>query len=316
MRVTLADITSNARIKLYPSTDVLQVANAPIFRKPGYEPVKRDFDVPPKGKGKDPERAKLVSMARAKAAIRDIALCNQFDYFFTWTLSADLIDRYDTAVVCKKVQTFLKNASYRKGFQYICVPERHKDGAIHFHGLCKLGEVSLVRACNAHTGNPISTKRGQPIYNMVDWTLGFSTCIPLDENYERTCNYVTKYISKGAEKILGKWYLSSRNLVKRPDIEVIDCGMDYDSVRENNPDAPVVPLYRDICMTIVEQHRQEVTTVDSGRVDSAVSDSVQAGHHQRKFVLFAGTGSAAHSAGIEGHGPERYSPHAPATLLQ
>lgn len=49
MRATLADVASNARVKDYPSLEVFQVANAPIFRKPGYEPRKRPYDVPPKG---------------------------------------------------------------------------------------------------------------------------------------------------------------------------------------------------------------------------------------------------------------------------
>lgn len=250
---SLADISSNARVKEYPSATVLQVANAAIFRSPGFEPRTRTYDVPPKGKAKDPERALASSRARAKSAIRDIALCNSFDYFFTWTLSQEIVDRYDPDAVGKKVRNFLKNASYRKGFSYVCVPELHQDGAIHFHGLCKLGKVAVCRATNSRTGSELSTDRGQPIYNMLDWTLGFSTCIPLDENYERTCNYVTKYISKGSKKILGKWYFSSRDLVKRPEIEIISGGMDYNRFLEDNPSLPVVPLYRDIRMAIMQQ---------------------------------------------------------------
>ena len=77
--------------------------------------------------------------------MRDIAFCNRFDYFLTWTLDPKLIDRYDPEIVGKKVRSFLTNASNRKGFQYIVVPELHKDGAIHLHGLCKLGSVRIER---------------------------------------------------------------------------------------------------------------------------------------------------------------------------
>lgn len=250
---SLADISSNARIKDYPGLSVLQVANAPIFRAPGYEPQKRDYDVPPKGKAKDPERARESSRARAKSAVRDIALCNSFEYFFTWTLSAEHVNRYDAREVGKKVQNHLKNAVSRNGFSYVCVPEYHKDGAIHFHGLCNLGTVPISRAFDPHRNCPLSTNRGQPIFNMPSWTLGYSTCIPVDENYEATCNYITKYLSKGTEKILGKWYLSSRNLVKRPAVSIIDGGIDYDTFLSDNPAAPVVPIFRDVCMAIVEQ---------------------------------------------------------------
>lgn len=53
MGAALSDISSNARLKVYPATEVLQVSNAPIFRAPGWEPQKRSYDVPAKGKGID-----------------------------------------------------------------------------------------------------------------------------------------------------------------------------------------------------------------------------------------------------------------------
>ena len=254
---SLVDITSNARIKDYPCMSVLQVANAPIFRAAGFEPQKREYDVPPKGKAADPVRAKEVSRTRARSAVRDICLCNQFRYFFTWTLNPEFVNRYDAEEVSKKVQTFLKNATYRKGFSYVCVPEYHKDGAIHFHGLCDLGDVAVARAYDPRRNSPLSTNRGQPIYNMLGWKLGYSTCIPLDENYEAVCNYIAKYLSKGTDKILGKWYLSSRNLVKRPEISIIDGGLDYECFVADNPAAPVVPVFRDICMVIVQQENKK-----------------------------------------------------------
>lgn len=247
MSATLSEITSNARLKDYPVFSILQVANAPIFRQPGYEPRQRGYDVPPKGEASDPERSKESSRNRARSCVRDIAFCNRFDYFFTWTLDSKLIDRYDPEIVGKKVRTFLMNASNRKGFLYVVVPELHKDGAIHLHGLCKLGKVRIERAVNPHTGKELSTEHNQPIYNMVDWKLGHSTCIPIDENYERTCNYLVKYIDKGTDKIFGKWYYSSRSLVKHPPVELVD-GVDYDGFRSDNPKLSEIPLYRDVRM--------------------------------------------------------------------
>lgn len=84
MPATRADVFSNARVKLYPCSQVLQVANEPIFRTAGWEGRKREYDVPPKGKGKDPLRAAAVSRTRARAAVRDIALCNHFTHFFIY----------------------------------------------------------------------------------------------------------------------------------------------------------------------------------------------------------------------------------------
>lgn len=251
-RASQSDVFSNARMKIYPSAEVLQVANAPIFRAPGWEPKCRDYYVPPKGQGKDPQRAMEVSRARARAAVRDIARCNRFDYFFTWTLDPRMIDRYDADTVKKALLTFLKNLSRRKGFRYVIVPEYHKDGAIHFHGLCNLGSAQIERATDARTGRPLFTERQQPIYNMLDWKYGYSTCIPIDENYDRTCNYLVKYFTKDSQKIFGKWYLSSRNLRKKPDIELISCGMDYSEFRRANPELAEIPLYCDVRMTSLD----------------------------------------------------------------
>ena len=105
--------------------------------------------------------------------------------------------------------------------------------------------MKLARAVNPHTNQELSTNRDQPIYNLLDWKLGFSTCIPIDENYQRTCNYITKYITKDSQKIFGKWYLSSRNIQKRPELVLLD-NIDYDSFVASNRDAFQIPIYRDI----------------------------------------------------------------------
>lgn len=215
---------TNARLKYYPHKIVEQVASREIF--PMEEPEQRRYSVPPKGHAKDPARSLAESKRRAATAVRDIALCNSFSHMFTWTLNPELIDSFDEEAVYKKVRIFLSNCVQRKGFQYLVVPERHKkivDGkrALHFHGLCVPGDIRLERAVSPK-GHILSDNQGRPIFNMLDWRWGFSTCVPLDDHYERTVSYITKYILKGEEKILGKWYLSSRNLKKKPDIVTIE----------------------------------------------------------------------------------------------
>lgn len=63
---------------------------------------------------------------------------------------------------------WLKNRKKKYGrFDYIFIPERHKDGCIHFHGVTGgfKGEVvdSGVR------------DKGHIVYNCSDWRFGFST---------------------------------------------------------------------------------------------------------------------------------------------
>lgn len=247
-RAALSDITSNARLKHYPGVNVLQVANARIFREPGFEDaVPRPYSVPSKGHAANAERSLESSRRRAAAAVRDIALCNGFTHFVTLTLDPARIDRYDAEEVSRKLRTFLKNASARKGLAYVVVPERHADGAIHLHGLCKLGSVRTVRATDAHGGHSLSTNRGQPIYNLPEWVYGFSTCIPIDGDYEKTCNYVVKYLTKAGEKIFGKWYFCSRSLQKKPSVLLVD-DIDYQSFRTDHPSLAEIPLFKDVCL--------------------------------------------------------------------
>ena len=233
---TTPAVYTNARIKSYPGKAVVQVASKPIFQyTPGLSQP-RGYDVSPPGMAEDPDRAKEESQRRAAARVRDIALCNQFEYFFTWTLDGTLIDRYDPETIYPKVRNFLNNAVKRKAFAYVLVPDYHtlQEGedirAIHMHGLCILGEVPITRARNK-AGKPLSDRSGRPIYNMTSWTWGYSTCVPLDQNYERAVNYVVKYVTKTEEKIFGKWYLSSRNLVKHPEVIPLD-PIRYDEFRD------------------------------------------------------------------------------------
>ena len=94
----VADTRTNARIKLYLYKGVLQVCNDSVFPTGTWEDAKgkkgRQYDVPPKGAAVDPERSAAESRRRAKARVRDIAMCNQFTHFVTWTLDPQKVDRY------------------------------------------------------------------------------------------------------------------------------------------------------------------------------------------------------------------------------
>lgn len=258
LKVPAVDTVTNARLKRYLSKDVLQVSNDYIFSMGDYElhgsTKKRLYDVPPPGKAQDPARSLEESKRRAKSKVRDIALCNRFTHMFTWTLDPKQVDRYDAQQVYKKVRTFLTNTSQRKNFRYVCMPEYHKlrngedKPAIHIHGLCSLGSVEIVPAL-LPSGTQRTDPCGRPISNMVDWSLGWSTCVPLDENYDRAVNYVTKYITKAETKIFGKWYLSSRSLVKAPDIVPLE-HIDFDSFRDEDKlerrEQTETNIYRDV----------------------------------------------------------------------
>lgn len=74
-----------------------------------------------------------LSLARAKSKIREYALNKNFNAFCTFTFSPRDWDRSDFNA-CKKAIT---EYMYRdlKLTSWLLVPELHKDGSIHFHGL-------------------------------------------------------------------------------------------------------------------------------------------------------------------------------------
>ena len=238
-------IYHNARIKVYPdgSREVL-AASRPIFRAPGYEERRPAADKggEPRRSASEENRADNLSRAqrRARTAVRDLALSNPMAYFITLTLSADKVDRYDMAAVMRKVNIWLDNQVRRRGLAYIIIPELHKDGAIHFHGLCNaalavVDSGTMVPPGGGKPKRPRSAAQraawldggGRVVYNLPGWGYGFSAAMALYGDYRRAISYVCKYISKGAEKVGGRWYYHGGQLV-HPSVQMAD--MDYGDV--------------------------------------------------------------------------------------
>lgn len=156
------------------------------------------------------------SYNRARNKLFDLLMCTTaFDSFVTLTLSPDAIDRYNYKAVVDKLGVWLDNRVRRNGLTYTLVPERHKDGAIHFHGLVNMDGLKVERARYQNSGRLIYDRCKRPIYNVSDFPLGFSTCVPLsgDNARQATAKYCYKYITKShGDKVGGRYYLSGGNL--------------------------------------------------------------------------------------------------------
>jgi len=199
----------NTRKKIYPdgSSKVL-CCSKPIFN-PNKLELSKKTPKKPKSKiecNREPQE-RADSIKRSKDKVKDIALMNSFDGFITLTLSKDKINRYDKDEILKRVGKWLDNMVNRHGVLYLLIPEEHKDGAIHFHGFIS-GDLKLI-------DSGLKTKRGQTIYNLKSWRLGFSTYIPLDDNYLKAVGYVSKYITKDTQKIFGNRYFAGGKGLKR-----------------------------------------------------------------------------------------------------
>lgn len=217
------EISHNGLIYQYPdgAQDIL-CATAPIFREPGWEAVD-DLRAKPaareagkKSEGADMER----SMRRARAKLRRLALANDFEYFVTLTLDPAKIDRYDGAAVTKALGRWCDNMVRRHGLRYILVPERHKDGAFHFHGFMA-GPGLEARDSGVEWDS-------RPVYNLPQWKLGFTTAQRLYGEYPAAVAYCCKYIGKQQyQRPLGRWYYSGGAL-REP--EKVYCDLDYRTV--------------------------------------------------------------------------------------
>ena len=157
------------------------------------------------------------AMRRARSKVRQLALANQFRWFVTLTLDPGKINRYDPVEVVRKMSTWCDNRVRRKGLAYILVPEHHKDGAIHFHGFFN---DALPAVDSGH-----KDKNGHTVYNLPDWTWGFTRAVELYGDYHAAVGYCCKYIGKGQGKIGGRWYYSGGDL-QTPEEREIDLSIE------------------------------------------------------------------------------------------
>lgn len=79
----------------------------------------------------------LQSYSRSRSMVLQYALCNDWDFFVTITVNPDKFDRYELEPIYSSLYAFFKSYSreYSSSFRFLLVPELHKDGAWHFHGL-------------------------------------------------------------------------------------------------------------------------------------------------------------------------------------
>lgn len=131
------------------------------------------------------------NIIRAKSKILEYALCNDWDVFVTLTLDARKYDRYKLHDWKKDLAQWIRDQRKRGGcdLRYLLIPEMHKDGAWHMHGLMSgIPPGEIVKNANGYAD--------WPRYRLK---FGF---ISLDaiKNKVAVSRYITKYIKKGTEE--------------------------------------------------------------------------------------------------------------------
>lgn len=143
------------------------------------------------------------NISRARAKIFEYAICNDWDWFATFTLDAQKYDRYNLEKFKSDISQFIRNFNSRKGtdIKYLLIPETHKDGAWHMHGFIMGLPEEFLRLFTLKEKLPKyirdKLKKGLPVYDWISYRdkFGFIDLEPI-QNQEACSKYVTKYISK------------------------------------------------------------------------------------------------------------------------
>lgn len=216
-------ILIEAQATYYPDMVSVYIPKNRILRKPetdsnmlGGSIIKEEDDSDATSDESNIER----SIRRTKKRISDYVLCNPFDMFATFTFAND---RQNQDRIRQQMKDWLKNQRNRNGrFQYLFVPEYHKDGeSLHFHALLLNYSGTVEKAINPKTDQPL-VQKGKQVYTLSGYRLGFSNVKLLGETAEdrsKVAAYIKKYITKDIPIIYAKQrYWASKGLVL-PQIE-------------------------------------------------------------------------------------------------
>lgn len=157
-----------------------------------------------------PEESIKRSQRRTVNMIYDYSRSNPWEWFLTLTLNPDKVDRFNYQECTAKLSKWLNNMRRScPDMMYLVVPEQHKSGAWHFHG--------LFARCDALSfkDSGLTDSKGRVIWNVGKYRLGFSTATRITDR-KRTASYICKYITKElcADTMGRKRYWISRNLAK------------------------------------------------------------------------------------------------------
>lgn len=157
------------------------------------------------------------SIARSKSRLKALGLCNEWDYWCTFTFAPDVVDRYNYVAVKRLLTKWFNNmrTRYALALRYVVVPEMHEDGAFHFHGFMVGidGLLSVPDLVLSGDGSMVPNTKGY--YRLDRYPYGFFNCSKIKDN-DRAVKYATKYLSKdmGAFPTGSQLVLASKGLRK------------------------------------------------------------------------------------------------------
>jgi hypothetical protein len=162
-------------------------------------------------KGKVNDEKLETSLIHTRSTIFELAFCNTWGYFVTFTLDKEKFDRYNLAAFNRAFSQWIKNINKKNGtnIKYLIVPERHKDGAWHEHGFIygvpedQIKPFTLKQRLPKHIREKL--KKNQPVYEWPAYREKFGFCdLEPIKSQEAASRYVTKYITKELSRSVTK----------------------------------------------------------------------------------------------------------------
>ena len=164
-----------------------------------------DLDQPRHGKGEVNDFKLSNNLQRSKSKILELALCNPWEFFVTFTLSPEKYNRHDLSKFKKDLGQFISDYNKRNKIgdhvKYLFIPEVHKDGTWHMHGLiygiseCVLHKFTLSEKIPHGILNMI--KKGTDVFKWQAYEnkFGWNTMTKVKDS--KACSfYITKYLTK------------------------------------------------------------------------------------------------------------------------
>ena len=142
------------------------------------------------------------AISRARRVCLELALCNDWKWFATFTIAKDNYDRKNLEEYYERFKEWLKylRKKYDRELPYLLVPEQHGDGSWHMHGFFNADMDILLTPFEDEwkAGKNIPWKLVQKgYYNCKRYQKRFGFCsFGKIRNHDATAFYVTKYISK------------------------------------------------------------------------------------------------------------------------
>lgn len=139
-----------------------------------------------------------ANVRRAKNRVYELAMCNEWEYFATFTINGDKWPRNKLHEFYQKFSKWLNNFNSRNNcsIKYVIIPELHKDEKNwHFHGLIK-GIPSNELTKFVAGVHPIKLVNSDYL-NWQSYEKKFGFCsFGKVKDAEKVAVYVTKYITK------------------------------------------------------------------------------------------------------------------------